>query len=320
MTEPRNDCSAGSAVALIARADKYLNTGSGEYASEIMRDMAEFIRKFHTGDAAQQAIASRIADGRSSDSPPPAIASPILAPSRDEERGRTNSGLVRAALEECAARCRYDGDLFHDQDNVARRDASWMAADMATNALASLAAQPPAAPVEDDELIGLNARLSDALAEIRLLKTEILHRGSSAATEDAEEVAYERATSIPIAWIAFADNGNIRLWTSDRGRAEEEKRRGLDLRAFNLAELVALISRIPVEPQAAPVSWGLKTNPELLALIERAKTYVMSPEEKYEQRRSFTRGMCPSNRDYKEWCEAVDRLLPPLSLSRPESK
>lgn len=30
---------------LIARADKYLNTGSGEYASEIMRDMAEFIRR-----------------------------------------------------------------------------------------------------------------------------------------------------------------------------------------------------------------------------------------------------------------------------------
>jgi len=47
------------------------------------------------------------------------------------------------------------------------------------------AAQPPAAPVEDDELIGLNARLSDALAEIRLLKTEILHRGSSAGNADA---------------------------------------------------------------------------------------------------------------------------------------
>ena len=30
---------------LIARADKYLNTGSGEWASDIMRDMAEFIRR-----------------------------------------------------------------------------------------------------------------------------------------------------------------------------------------------------------------------------------------------------------------------------------
>lgn len=40
--------------ALIARADKYLNTGSGEYAGEIMRDMAEFIRATPTatgGDA-----------------------------------------------------------------------------------------------------------------------------------------------------------------------------------------------------------------------------------------------------------------------------
>lgn len=32
-------------LALIARADKYLNTGSGEYASEIMRDMADFLRR-----------------------------------------------------------------------------------------------------------------------------------------------------------------------------------------------------------------------------------------------------------------------------------
>ena len=34
-----------SAEKLIARADKYLNTGSGEYAADIMRDMAEFIRQ-----------------------------------------------------------------------------------------------------------------------------------------------------------------------------------------------------------------------------------------------------------------------------------
>jgi hypothetical protein len=72
------------------------------------------------------------------------------------------------------------------------------------------------------------------------------------------------------------------------------------------------------EPQPTQVTMGLKTNPELLALIERAKTYVMSPEEVYEQRRSFTRGMCPSNRDYKEWCEEVDRQMPPLALSRPQ--
>lgn len=55
-----------------------------------------------------------------------------------------------------------------------------------------------------------------------------------------------------------------------------------------------------------------KTSPELLALLERAKNHVMTPEEVYEQRRSFVRGMCPSNRDYTEWCADVDRIIPPL--------
>jgi hypothetical protein len=54
---------------------------------------------------------------------------------------------VREALEECASRCRYDGDLFHDQHNELRRDASWKAADMATTALAALA--PPSVPGVD---------------------------------------------------------------------------------------------------------------------------------------------------------------------------
>lgn len=45
------------------------------------------------------------------------------------------------------------------------------------------------------------------------------------------------------AWIAFSGNGNIRFWTSDADRAEREKERGLDLRAFTLAELVALASK-----------------------------------------------------------------------------
>lgn len=43
--------------------------------------------------------------------------------------------ILVKALEECAIRCRYDGDLFHDQGNEMRRDASWRAADMATAAL-----------------------------------------------------------------------------------------------------------------------------------------------------------------------------------------
>lgn len=38
-----HQCCKSEVLALIARADKYLNTGSGEYASEIMRDMADFL-------------------------------------------------------------------------------------------------------------------------------------------------------------------------------------------------------------------------------------------------------------------------------------
>lgn len=56
-----------------------------------------------------------------------------------------------------------------------------------------------------------------------------------------------------------------------------------------------------------------KTSPELLALLERAKSHVMTPEDVYEQRRSFVRGMCPSDRDYTEWCADVDRIIPPLA-------
>lgn len=42
---------------------------------------------------------------------------------------------------------------------------------------------------------------------------------------------------------------------------------------------------------------------------------AMTPEQKsdhdHEQRRSFIRGSCPSNRDYEEWCRVVDEFLPP---------
>lgn len=59
---------------------------------------------------------------------------------------------------------------------------------------------------------------------------------------------------------------------------------------------------------------------ELRDLVAQAvaKYDAMTPEEKadhdYAQRRSFARGMCPSNRDYAEWCKVVDRLLPPRRL------
>jgi hypothetical protein len=66
-------------------------------------------------------------------------------------------------------------------------------------------------------------------------------------------------------------------------------------------------------PNHQPHAVSQGTSPELLALIERAKSHVMTPEEQYEQRRSFVRGMCPFNRDYASWCAEVDRLLPPLA-------
>lgn len=44
----------------------------------------------------------------------------------------------------------------------------------------------------------------------------------------------------PVAWIEFADNGNIRFWTSDPARAWTEGDNGRPLRKFTLAELVAL--------------------------------------------------------------------------------
>lgn len=63
---------------------------------------------------------------------------------------------------------------------------------------------------------------------------------SGVQTVDAQPTPY-------VAWIAFAENGNIRFWTNDYNRSLEERRRGLDLRAFTLAELVALVGN----PRAA---------------------------------------------------------------------
>ena len=51
------------------------------------------------------------------------------------------------------------------------------------------------------------------------------------------------------------------------------------------------------------------TDPALLEALEKAKCHVMTPEEHAAQRRSFVRGMCPSHRDYSEWCEQVDKML-----------
>lgn len=60
------------------------------------------------------------------------------------------------------------------------------------------------------------------------------------------------------------------------------------------------------------------TEAELKALVEKsvaafdALSSAQQTIHRYEQRRSFVRGQCPTNRDYHEWRRSVDRLLPPV--------
>lgn len=42
-----------------------------------------------------------------------------------------------------------------------------------------------------------------------------------------------------------------------------------------------------------PEVWGCKPDSKLAALIDRARSYVMTPEERREQRISFVFGMLP---------------------------
>lgn len=59
------------------------------------------------------------------------------------------------------------------------------------------------------------------------------------------------------------------------------------------------------------------THDELMRLVSeaRARYMAMTVEQRayhdHEQRRSFARGMCPSDRDYAEWCKVVDQVIPP---------
>jgi len=168
----------------------------------------------------------------------------------------------------------------------------------------------------------------------------------------------------PVAWIDFADNGNVRLWTHKKARMSAEEAEGRKMTpvytapprsasdgalleaaakiassydgvnfppAHRHANIIAQAIRALAASEATksdggeerPASNPLsevthrpsdpKTSPELLALLERAKSHVMTPEDVYEQRRSFVRGMCPSDRDYTEWCADVDRIIPPLA-------
>jgi hypothetical protein len=104
--------------------------------------------------------------------------------------------------------------------------------------------QPSAGNVDAGELLKLADRLHAQELGSRADAVKVLRRLAA-----LSEPPPSAATGVPVAWIAFADNGNVRFWTSEPQRAEAEKQRGLDLRAFTLAELIALVSRIPAVPQ-----------------------------------------------------------------------
>lgn len=114
---------------------------------------------------------------------------------------------------------------------------------------------------------------------------------------DIEHSLDKRLTFTPRHW-AEAVGKMARQNVLDLIRADEGKESEDDHRAIDRGEL-------------APPD----TTPTLLAMLEKAKSHVMSPEEIYEQRRSFVRGMCPFSCDYNEWCAHVDKLLPPMFKS-----
>lgn len=98
------------------------------------------------------------------------------------------------------------------------------------------ASQPPAAPVETDAIV------SQLVKDNEHLRAQLMSQ-PEADPVDMEEVNYDRSSSAHVAWVAYAANGNIRFWTPDEGRARDERARGLDMRAFTLAELVALSAK-----------------------------------------------------------------------------
>lgn len=62
---------------------------------------------------------------------------------------------------------------------------------------------------------------------------------------------------------------------------------------------------------------GIKTSPELLAALERAKGYVMSPAERHAQRRSWVRGQMGLSHPEMSRAEIealVDQAIGPSAL------
>lgn len=122
-------------------------------------------------------------------------------------------------------RCREDGSLW------VRRKSEFY-----DGRFEELAAQAPAPgghesqAKEPEASGGLCADASHAVRVGEVARTTTVVVGDTSA----------EGTLTPVAWIAFAGNGNVRFWTSDAERANAEKQRGMDLRGFTLAELVAL--------------------------------------------------------------------------------
>jgi hypothetical protein len=138
---------------------------------------------------------------------------------------------------------------------------------------AILAAQPPAAPVEKSGIMQAAAKAAEKVASWSPSKRDYANRVVGGECSSAgNDVA---------AWMSFAWNGNIRFWTADPERAAAEKRQGMDLRAFTLPELIALISRMPVLPQEA----GDPTNaPYYHAWLEMIDHCNKLKEENYQLR------------------------------------
>jgi hypothetical protein len=122
------------------------------------------------------------------------------------------------------------------------------------------------------------------------------------------------------AWMSFAWNGNIRFWTAVPDRAAAEKRQGMDLRAFTLPELIALISRMPVLPQTSwqPIETAPKDGTLVLICGFGSEGYFVADAKWDGEWLLFH----PDNDDHTEPSYNVSYWMPlpapPSEVSRPQ--